>query len=84
MRRGEIHLVPFEYSDLRGSKRRPACIVSSDQYNTRGRDVILAMITSNMTAREVSDIPVQDWRSAGLLKRRSCGPVGSVSSNNAC
>ena len=38
MRRGEIHLVPFEYSDLRGSKR------------------------------EVGDIPVQDWRSAGLLK----------------
>ena len=68
MRRGEIHLVPFEYSDLRGSKRRPACIVSSDQYNARGRDVILAMITSNMTAREVGDIPVQDWRSAGLLK----------------
>lgn len=61
-------MVPFEYSDLSGSKRRPACIVSSDEYNGGGRDVILAMVTSRLTAGEVGDVVVRDWSGAGLLR----------------
>ncbi|MHB8464849.1 MAG: hypothetical protein ACYDH6_06735 [Acidimicrobiales bacterium] len=36
--RGDIVLVPFPYSDLRGMKRRPACVVSASAYQ-RGPDV---------------------------------------------
>lgn len=31
-KQGEIVLVPFPYSDLSGSKRRPVLIVSNDAY----------------------------------------------------
>ena len=48
MDRGQIVLAPFPYSDLRGMKRRPACVVSASSYN-EGPDVIVAMVTSSAT-----------------------------------
>ena len=45
MDRGEIYLGPFMYADLAGSKRRPVCVVSSQNYNA-GPDVMVAMILS--------------------------------------
>ena len=33
MIRGDIYLAPFTYADLRGSKRRPVCLVSSARYH---------------------------------------------------
>ena len=33
MIRGEIYLAPFTYADLRGSKRRPVCVVSSAPFH---------------------------------------------------
>ncbi|MEO7296615.1 MAG: type II toxin-antitoxin system PemK/MazF family toxin [Candidatus Limnocylindria bacterium] len=66
--RGDIVLVPFPYSDLRGMKRRLACVVSADAYQ-RGLDVIVAMITSQAGRRQtpgLGDVAVADWRAAGL------------------
>ena len=66
--RGDIVLVPFPYSDLRGMKRRPACIVSAGAYQ-RGPDVIVAMVTSQPGRRQtpgVGDVVVADWQAAGL------------------
>lgn len=66
--RGDIVLVPFPYSDLRGMKRRPACVVSSDTYQ-RGPDVIVAMVTSQAARRQalgLGDVAVVDWLAAGL------------------
>jgi len=42
----DIILVPFPYSDLTGSKRRPALIVSSDEFNEREIDIICCAITN--------------------------------------
>lgn len=66
--RGDIVLVPFPYSDLRGMKRRPACVVSADPYQ-RGPDVIVAMVTSQSWRRQApdfGDVVVTDWQAAGL------------------
>ncbi|MFA4851143.1 MAG: type II toxin-antitoxin system PemK/MazF family toxin [Bacteroidales bacterium] len=43
----EIVLVPFPYSDLSASKKRPVLIVSNDTYNQRSDDVLVCVITSN-------------------------------------
>lgn len=67
-RRGDIVLVPFPYSDLRGLKRRPACVVSADEYQ-RGPDVIVAMVTSQEARRQspgLGDVVVTDWQACGL------------------
>jgi len=48
-KRGEVVLVLFPDSNLRTAKRRPALVVQADNLNTGLRQVIVAMITSNMT-----------------------------------
>ena len=46
-RRGDIVLVPFEFSNLLGSKWRPAVVVSSTHYNQTTPDILIASITGN-------------------------------------
>jgi mRNA interferase MazF len=53
-RQKEIVLVPFPYSDLRSSKRRPILIVSNDHYNQRFDDVVVCVITTNLHKDEYS------------------------------
>jgi mRNA interferase MazF len=64
----EIVLVPFPFTDLSSAKRRPALIVSPDNYNT-GRDVVIAYITSqiNLSPR-FGDYDLQKWKESGLPK----------------
>lgn len=45
----EIVLVPFPYSDLTNSKRRPVLIVSNNEYNDSFHDVLVCVITSNLS-----------------------------------
>ena len=42
----EIVLLPFPYSDLTGSKKRPALIISNDKIN-KTQDKICCLITTN-------------------------------------
>lgn len=39
--------MPFPYSDLSNTKRRPVLIISNDDYNKRFHDVVVCVITSN-------------------------------------
>lgn len=39
--------MPFPYSDLSSTKRRPVLVVSNDDYNTKFQDVVVCVITSN-------------------------------------
>lgn len=68
-RRGDVIAVPFSYSDLTGSKLRPALIVSSDTYNLIGRDVVAAGISTKISKAGAYDHILTDWRVAGLRYR---------------
>ena len=48
-KRGDIILVLFPNSDLRSAKRRPALVVQADNLNTGLPQVVVALITSNLT-----------------------------------
>ena len=72
VRRGEVVMVDWIYSDRTGSKRRPALVVQADAYNTTLDDTILALITSS-TRRRVGaatqleiDISTPDGHQTGL------------------
>ena len=41
-----IVLIPFPYTDLSGSKKRPALVISSSDFNFDNEDVICCLITS--------------------------------------
>ena len=68
-RRGDVVLVPVGFTDQSGAKRRPAVIVSSDDYNAQSPNVMIASITSNLLAvRHPGDHQIHDWEGAGLLR----------------
>ena len=47
-KRGDIVLVPFPFTDLRSSKKRPALVVSPDWFNSSNQDLVLVGITSQI------------------------------------
>jgi mRNA interferase MazF len=68
-RRGDVVLVPVGFTDLSGSKRRPAVIISSDDYNARSPDVMIASISGNLRAiGHPGDLRLRDWQVTGLLR----------------
>jgi mRNA interferase MazF len=68
-RRGDVVLVPVSFTDRSGSKRRPAVVVSSDQYNTQSPDMLIASITGNLQAvPHPGDHLLTHWQEAGLLR----------------
>ncbi len=60
---GEIVLMPFPFSDLSSSKRRPALVVSNK--NLKGDDLICCLITSNVS-KEGFEIKKNDFYNGNL------------------
>lgn len=60
---GDVVLVPFPFSDLRGVKKRPALVLVVVE--SRGEAVCL-MLTSKSSG--VGEVPIVNWQAAGLLK----------------
>ncbi len=68
LKRGSIVLVPFPFTNLSAIKRRPALVISSDEYNAVTGDAIIAQITSKLKSpARPGDYQVKEWQSAGLL-----------------
>lgn len=65
MKPGDV--VTADFPGATGVKRRPAVVVSTEQYHQTRPDVILGLLTSNIAgAVEPSDYVLQDWQAAGL------------------
>lgn len=66
--RWDIVLVPFPFTNLLSSKKRPALIVSPDEHNG-GPDIVMAFMTSQMqSAPRPGDCHMRMWRESGLPK----------------
>src|SRR3989338_364495 len=63
----DIVLVDFGFSEETGSKKRPALIISSEDYHQSRHDVIVMAITSNVKRTFVGDTRIDEWKTAGLL-----------------
>lgn len=64
----DILLVPFPFTDLSSLKKRPALVISPDEYNQDG-DLIIAFITSQINVRtRPGDFLIVNWKKAGLPK----------------
>lgn len=64
---GDILLVDFSFSEGTGSKKRPALIISSDNYHKKRQEVIIMAITSNIDRVLFGDTKINKWKEAGLL-----------------
>ena len=67
--RGDIVLVPFQFTGKAVFKRRPALVVSSGVYHSGRQEVIIAALTSRIRKPLlVDDHLIQRWRESGLPK----------------
>ena len=65
----DIVLVPFPFTDLTTAKRRPALVVSPDDYNASARDLVIALVTSRTgLAPRPGDHWIRSWQESGLPK----------------
>ena len=73
---GVIVLVPFPFTCLTTSKRRPAVVVSNFTYSSVRPDIVVMAVTSQVRAsRALGEVLVLDWQGAGLLKPSVIKPV---------
>jgi mRNA interferase MazF len=61
--RGEVILVRYPFSDLSGSKIRPAVIVNSPHIS---KDVFILPLTSKTTSLLAGEFILKGWSQAGL------------------
>lgn len=57
---GDIVLVPFPFTDLSATKRRPVLVLSNDGYNRSGMDFICCGITSNLEGDACHSVPIDN------------------------
>lgn len=69
--RGEVVVIPFPFSDLTATKRRPALVVA----DLPGDDVILCQITSQPVGNSFSvSLADQDFSTGGLHRASTIRP----------
>ena len=69
-------LVPFPFTDQSTIKKRPAIVISSDNYNQSKPDIILIAVTSQVNVTlQFGEVLIDDWAGAGLIKSSVIKPV---------
>ena len=64
---GDVVLVAYPFEERAGGRRRPALVVSPAQYNDATGELVVAQITSRMSAPpRPGDCRIQDWKDAKL------------------
>lgn len=66
---GDTVVVPFPFTDLPISKRRPSVVLSSRSFNEESGQTIMGMITSAANSRWAADIEIADGAEAGIAHR---------------
>lgn len=64
---GDVILVPYPFGERAGGRKRPALVISSDEYHQNTGELIIAQITSRVSAPpRPGDCPIEGWREANL------------------
>ncbi len=85
MKRGDIVLIRFPFTDLSSTKVRPALVISNENYNTNQYNVVLLLITSNISRISSEDYLLNtndpEFKNTGL-KQASTFRVGKIHTLN--
>ena len=67
-RLGDVLLLEVAYTDLQGAKRRPAIVISNDEYNGASPDAVIVPLTASGAHLRMGDSRIASWSSAGLMR----------------
>ncbi|MFN7536104.1 MAG: type II toxin-antitoxin system PemK/MazF family toxin [Burkholderiales bacterium] len=71
---GDVVLVPFPFTDQSGIKKRPAVVVSSNNYNVSRRDLLIMAITSQVRQPlGFAEALILDWQTLQKISARLSG-----------
>jgi mRNA interferase MazF len=70
---GDVVLVRFPFTDLAAAKKRPAVVVSPQEFSRRHGDVVLMALTSRPQAGDA--LRIEGWKAAGLAAAAWVKPV---------
>lgn len=62
----DIIVIPFPFSDKLAQKKRPALVLSSEEFNSKSQHLVTAMITSAKQSKWPFDTFISDKEQAGL------------------
>lgn len=71
MKQQDLVWVNLPFSNLEESKVRPALVVSNNEYNKKGKDVIVCAVTSNLSEKDYSIVIDSKNLSQGKLPLKS-------------
>lgn len=74
----DIILIPIPFTDLTSHKKRPAIIISNDNYNEIHEDIVVVALTSNVESRYFTIILTGDEMEKGILKITSMIRVDKI------
>ncbi len=63
--------MPFPFTDLAGSKKRPAVIISPNWYNERYEDVVVVAVTRQSLHDRVQLVVAQEDMQSGTILKNS-------------
>ena len=63
MKKGDIVLLPFPFTDLSVMKNRPAVVLVQNDF-----DVTVAFITTQLHYKKTTDVVISDFKESGLKK----------------
>ena len=66
--KGDIVLLPFPFTNLKTTKRRPGLVISPKVFNQSGDSTILFMTSNIATIPKEGDVLINQYKSAGLPK----------------
>lgn len=74
----DIVLIPIPFTDLTSQKRRPAIIISSNNYNEINEDIVVVALTSNVEPRDFTIMLTSNELEEGTLKVTSIIRVDKI------
>ena len=66
---GDVVLVSYPFGEGAGVRKRPALVISRNNFNQQTQELIVAQITSRISSpNREGDYQIVDWREASLIK----------------
>ena len=78
LKQRDIVLIPIPFTDLESHKKRPALIISNNNYNNANEDIVVVAITSNVEPRDFAITLTKDDLEEGFLKVTSMIRVDKI------